>query len=411
MASYNELVKNFEKIRLYMQEFYVYGLKSREEYTIKSARSYDDERRRIESWLAGYTASNRSEDGKSVYIAIDSRSTVRNPLYNAWKTKSFTDGDVTLHFILFDILQEGESKTVNEIIRIMDEEYLSYFNNPKTFDESTVRKKLNEYVDLGLLVKEKLNRNSVYRRSDTIDIDDCEFLNFFSEVAPLGVVGSFLLDKYDVKEGAFLFKHHYVTGALDSEVLLQIFKAIEEKREIEVINKNIKRAEGTRERMVPLKVYVSAQNGREHVVAYIPSLDTIRVYRLDYLSDVRFLGEVEEYDALREKLRSTCKYVWGVNFPSGIQKNRKLESVQFTIKVNSGEEYVVKRLIREKRSGKVEKVGDKTYKFSILLYDSGEIIPWIRTFICRIVDLRFSNKAIEKRFKKDIKRTCSIYGV
>ena len=122
MASYNELVKNFEKIRLYMQEFYVYGLKSREEYTNKSARSYDDERRRIESWLAGYTASNRSEDGKSVYIAIDSRSKMRNPLYNAWKTKSFTDGDVTLHFIIFDILQEGVSKTVNEIISIMDEE-------------------------------------------------------------------------------------------------------------------------------------------------------------------------------------------------------------------------------------------------------------------------------------------------
>lgn len=410
MASYNELVKNFEKIRLYMQEFYVYGLKSREEYTNKSARSYDDERRRIESWLAGYTANNRSEDGKSVYIAIDSRSTMRNPLYNAWKTKSFTDGDVTLHFIIFDILQEGVSKTINEIISIMDEEYLSYFNNPKTFDESTVRKKLNEYVDLGLLVKEKLSRNSVYRRSETIVIDDYDVLKFFSEVAPLGVIGSYLLDKYDVREDAFLFKHHYITNTLDSEVLLQIFRAIEEKREIEVINKNIKRAEGTRERIVPLKVYVSAQNGREHVVAYIPLRDTIRAYRLDYLSDIRFLGEVEEYDYIREKLRSMSKYTWGVNFSSGVS-NKKLESVHFTIKVNSGEEHIVKRLIREKRGGKVEKVGNNTYKFSILLYDSGEIIPWIRTFICRIVDLSFSNKAIERRFKNDIKRTYSIYGV
>ena len=410
MASYNELVKNFEKIRLYMQEFYVYGLKSREEYTNKSARSYDDERRRIESWLAGYTASNRSEDGKSVYIAIDSRSTMRNPLYNAWKTKSFTDGDVTLHFIIFDILQEGVSKTVNEIISIMDEEYLSYFNNPKTFDESTVRKKLNEYVDLGLLVKEKLSRNSVYRRSETIGIDDYDVLKFFSEVAPLGVIGSYLLDKYDVREDAFLFKHHYITNTLDSEVLLQIFRAIEEKREIEVINKNIKREEGTRERIVPLKVYVSAQNGREHVVAYIPLRDTIRAYRLDYLSDIRFLGEVEEYDYIREKLRSMSKYTWAVNFSSGVS-NKKLESVHFTIKVNSGEEHIVKRLIREKRGGKVEKVGNNTYKFSILLYDSGEIIPWIRTFICRIVDIRFSNKAIERRFKNDIKRTYSIYGV
>ena len=45
--AYSELVKSFERIRSYMREFYVYGFKSREEYGIKSARSYDNERRRI----------------------------------------------------------------------------------------------------------------------------------------------------------------------------------------------------------------------------------------------------------------------------------------------------------------------------------------------------------------------------
>ena len=48
---YSERIKNFGRIRAYMKEFYVYGFKSREEYTSKSARSYDDERRRVESWL------------------------------------------------------------------------------------------------------------------------------------------------------------------------------------------------------------------------------------------------------------------------------------------------------------------------------------------------------------------------
>lgn len=35
MSSYSELIKNFEKIRSYMREFYVYGFKSREEYNKK----------------------------------------------------------------------------------------------------------------------------------------------------------------------------------------------------------------------------------------------------------------------------------------------------------------------------------------------------------------------------------------
>ena len=44
--AYSELIKNFERIRDYMREFYVYGFESRDEYDAKSARSYDNELRR-----------------------------------------------------------------------------------------------------------------------------------------------------------------------------------------------------------------------------------------------------------------------------------------------------------------------------------------------------------------------------
>lgn len=49
MSSYSELIKNFEKIRAYMREFYVYGFKSRDDYSSKSsksARSYIDKAER-----------------------------------------------------------------------------------------------------------------------------------------------------------------------------------------------------------------------------------------------------------------------------------------------------------------------------------------------------------------------------
>ena len=104
MGQYSESVKNFEKVRDYMREFYVYGFKSREEYTRKSARSYDDERRRLESWLGDYMSFRQDANGKNVFISIDSRTNRHNPLYRAWKTKSFTDGDIVLHFLLMDIL-------------------------------------------------------------------------------------------------------------------------------------------------------------------------------------------------------------------------------------------------------------------------------------------------------------------
>ena len=126
--AYTELIKNFERIRDYMREFYVYGFKSRDEYDKKSARSYDNERRRIESYLGEYMGFRQSEKGKNVFLSIDSRSVSHNPLYSVLKSKSFTDGDITLHFILFDILHSPEvALSLSDITAKIDSEYLSSF--------------------------------------------------------------------------------------------------------------------------------------------------------------------------------------------------------------------------------------------------------------------------------------------
>ena len=71
----------------------------------------------------------------------------------------------------------------------------------------------------------------------------------------------------------------------------------------------------------------------------------------------------------------------------------------------------MKRLDREKRCGKIEKLDDNHYRFSAELYDLTEIVPWIRTFICRITSLEFSDKIVEKRFLDDIEEMYSIYGI
>ena len=116
--AYKELIKNFNRIRSYMREFYVYGFKKREEYTRKSPRSYDNERRRIESILGDYMQFHQTENGKNVFLSIDSRTTEHNPLYQAWKIKSFTDGDITLHFIIMDIMESAkESLSIHEITK------------------------------------------------------------------------------------------------------------------------------------------------------------------------------------------------------------------------------------------------------------------------------------------------------
>ena len=40
-----------------------------------------------------------------------------------------------------------------------------------------------------------------------------------------------------------------------------------------------------------------------------------------------------------------------------------------------------------------------------------EIVPWIRTFICRITELHLSNKTLEEQFHSDMAEMYRIYGI
>lgn len=190
--AYSELIKDFSRIRAYMREFYVYGFRGRDEIGDKSARSYDNERRRVESWLGDYMRFRQDENGKQVFLSVDSRALPHNPLYTAFRAKSFTDMDITLHFCLLDMLREREL-SAREAVDLLCGDYLALFDGCCMPDESTVRKKLKEYETLGLLTSRKRGREIVYAvTADDIDLASWQdAIAFFGEDAPMGVVGSY----------------------------------------------------------------------------------------------------------------------------------------------------------------------------------------------------------------------------
>lgn len=407
--AYSELVKNFEKVRTYMREFYVYGFKSRNEYNIKSARSYDDERRRIESWLGDYMRFTQTAEGKNVFLSVDSRVTKHNPLYKAWKAKSFTDRDITLHFILFDILYSPDvKKTLSELVEEMDQ-YLCEFQEPMTFDESTVRKKLKEYTEEGIVQIERAGRKVLYSRMPDTDLSDLEdIIDYFSEAAPCGVIGSFLQDKLKPHEDLFSFKHHYITQAIDSDILVQLFEAIHEKRYITIDNLSRHSDKSKTVRLVPLKIYISSQNGRQNLIAFHDKANRFNSYRLDYISNIRMEEECVIFDMLRDRLSKAERHMWGVNCRWNM---KHLEHVEFDVRISDDEQHIVRRLEREKRCGAVEMIDEHHYRFTADVFDTNEMLPWIRTYISRITRINFSNRTAENRFKDDIREMYRIYGI
>lgn len=406
--AYSELIKNFERVRDYMREFYVYGFRSRGGYDKKSGRSYDNERRRIESWMGDYMRFSQSEQGKNVFLSIDSRAVTENPLYKAFKTSSFTDKDITLHFILFDILHSPEiAMSVPELCEAIDG-YLMEFDEPMEFDESTVRKKLREYVNEGIVTAKKGRRKVLYSRAeDSSDIPPY-MLQYFSEVMPCGVVGSFLLDKQPAVRRIFNFKHHYITSALDSDVLCDIFLAMREHREIEVTNYSHRAKESRTHILVPLKVYISVQGGRQYLLAFHREFNQIRSYRIDYLSNVKILDIAEDFNSLRKWLKRSERHMWGVTLRNS---NRSMDKVEFTLHIEDAEKYIIDRLEREKRCGAVEVIDEHTVKYTAEVYDASEMLPWIRTFICRIKEFSSSNKQMETAFRNDLSTMYEMYGI
>ena len=323
--------------------------------------------------------------------------------------KSFTDGDITLHFILFDILSSPEiSLTLSEITEEIDV-YLCEFTEPKMFDESTVRKKLKEYVSEGLVVAEKRGKTVSYRRAEETELCDSDVLDFFSEVSPCGVIGSYLLDKFDDGNDYFAFKHHYITGAMDSEVMCSLFMAMREKRHITLETINRHRDRISENHVIPLRIMISVQSGRQYLMAYTPRFKRITSFRTDNIVSVKMDDVCDRFDELREKLDGMMPHMWGVSTQN--TSGQRMEHVEFTVKYADHEKHIHQRLEREKRCGYVEKIDANTSRFSADVFDASELVPWIRTFICRITDYSFSNKDLEKQFGDDIEEMYRLYGI
>lgn len=406
--AYNELVKSLDKAREYMREFYVFGFKTREEFE-DSNRTYDNERRRVQNWLGDYMQYRQSIDGKHYYLSVNSREISHNPLFHAFKARSFTDISIMLHFAVLDILYD--TKETLAISEIMDR-LGTYWNQEQDVEDispNTVRTLLNRYVEKGILTVTKNGNADFYSRTKDSALYKKEVLDFFSETLPCGVIGSYLLDRQDEKKDYFTFKHHYITSAIDGEILYQLFQAIGEKRWIKMEWKDRNEKIVHTEEVLPIKIFISVQNGRQYVMAYHAELQQIFPCRIDYIQSVMPGEPSEKFIELRKQFQQMLPHIWGVCVANPYEKN--VERVEFAVCYGDEEDYIPQRLMREKRCGSIEKVDAHTSRFIAEVYDSRELLPWIRTFLGRITEFHCSNKEVEAQFQEELKELCKLYGI
>ena len=392
-----------------MRDFFIFGYKSRNDFNAKSGRTYDNERRHIENYLGDKLKWDYTDKYKTLCISVDAAHIHHNPLYEAYKAKSFTDNDIILHFLLLDILRD-ESLSVNAMADRISSNY-SLIQDPQT-----IRNKLKEYDALGLVASVKKGKTILYSISkynfkDLSALSEyfVDMISFFSETSVFSVIGSYILDRYssDYKKELFLFKHNYLSTTLDDIVLLDIIAAINEKRNIEIINVSGKSSKTKKVTGFPLKIYVSSATGRRYLLLKCNAQKLFNSFRLDYIQKVRLLNICSDSDKYINIFENNRKYAFGTS----VSSRSKPEHFMMQIYINEDNElFILNRLEREGRGGTVCRIEKNIYEYNIDIYDSNELMAWVKSYTGRIIKVDGDNKIVIKRFYNDMERMFKLYG-
>ena len=409
MSKYTELKKNFLGIRSLLHHFFIYGDMSRSKSPDKtSVRSYDDDLRRIKSWFKDIIKSNSVDGEKRYSVCVDPSAVSSNPFFSAYKYKSFTDKDINLHFLLLSILKNKELS----ISDISDE--ICNISEYPDFETNTIRNKLKEYVELGLIKENKTNKASLYSLEET-KINDflqenkdlLEAIKFFSEIAPFSVVGSYILDKFDLgQENTISYRHLFLANCLDDIIIIDILKAIQTDSYIEITNNSPNTHKITKNKLFPFKILVSLNTCRSYLMGYSPKHDNFSFFRIDYIKEIKKLEKANEANNFKQAFEKALPYCYMLN----IDKTKELENFEMTLSIDEvKEKHILKKLIQEARGGNIEKIAPNVFRYTRQTYSTKEMMPWAKSFIGNIISVKGNNKEEIDCINEDLKEIAKIY--
>jgi hypothetical protein len=431
LSDFHELVKSINRVRAFVRDFFVFSWRSRWDQKRKSARSYDNEKRRIECWFEGKYKRKTYDSDDFLIFSLSVAGGIdfdRNPLYEVWRTRRFLPNDLSLHFFILDLLSSdkldnGEGFTAEEVT----DEILNRYD--KLFEVSTVRTKLNEYLDNGILQAQKKGRRLLYSiyplscKSGGV-AEMLGALDFFTEAAPFGVIGSYIQDEAQRENEVFQFQHDFIAQTLDDEVLFDLLEAIHERRTVtlqiwreknpDAGNAGKKAKEGWeiyKEQVSPLKILVSVRNGRRY--AAVKDSRGISVRRLDRIHGLKTSDAESEFDKLRKELDALLRHSWGVVFENEKKKRGEnhLEHIELRLSIDErSEKYVLERLMRERRNGTVERESENVFVYRNKIWNAKETLPFVKSFTGYILSFTSDNDDVVKTFHDDMEKMLEIYG-
>lgn len=232
-------------------------------------------------------------------------------------------------------------------------------------------------------------------------------LDFYSKYYMFGEVGVFLLDRMENSSmSQFRLKHEHYMQALNDYNCIDLLYAIEQGKWCRIQYKHGMNGEKIELLCYPIEIRVGFRNGRESLVYYEPFKECYTTLRLEFIESIYYCEDQEIRQVLQkyderytnefidmeiENARRSIKNSWGISTTVGQQKNAMTPAILHKVKMRIAfdpkmEGFIRRRLQRECRLGQVVVNETEGYiDFEVEVTDAGELIPWVRSFYCRII--------------------------
>jgi hypothetical protein len=426
---FNDFIKNYNIIRAILRDVFLYGCFSREDLEGKrkiSSRKISYEIRRIQQYVKDeFIRTDRDGRYKLLSLSYDSIRNTENFLVKTYMTKSFTRSDLVLYFSILMVLQAADKPLCFREIEdeLISKGIISYDN----ISSKTIERKLEEMCSrVGVLSCEVIKRTKHFRIAEDIfkELTEEEIRELLTSVSlyknihfPL-TAGYYCEDsikdyityergiKVELKD-YFQYKNLHFHPVIEEQILCSLLEVIHKRKQI-YLKYNLpsnKRKGDSKVLLRPFKLRYDIQCGRFYLVSYDSSNKCI-ISRLDRIESVEFAEEGYERGNLEGLYERDMKYSWS-SVPLGSGNMPLSVKLQISIDENK-QRYILEKIQSEASGSRIEKVKEGCYHMSILVNDSGEMIPWLRSYSGYIKIIEGSWLA--NRLAEDWKEMLDSYG-
>jgi predicted DNA-binding transcriptional regulator YafY len=426
---FSDFIKHYNIIRNVLRDVFLYGCFSREGLEGKrklSSRKISYEIRRIQQYVEEeFIRTDRDGRYKLLALTYDSIRNTENFLVKTYMTKSFTRADLILYFYLLMCLNtQGKPCCFRDIEdQLIGGGLISYDN----LSSKTIERKLDEMCSsLGVLACETVKRTKYYSIAEDIleDLDNEEVQQLFTAVSlfknilfPVtsGYYCELSLKDYAAYERGlslnskdyFQYKNLHYHPVIEEQILWQILKAIHEEKYVTLEYRlpPSKRKSNEKELLRPYKIRYDIGCGRFYLVAY-DNRDRCAIFRLDRIEEVQIIDSTYEKGNMEEAYKKDMKYSWST---VQLSPGKNPEKVKLEINIDeSKESYILERIKSEVHEGSIVRIEQGRYHLDLLVNDSNEMIPWIRSYSGYIRVIQ--GRGLIKRMSEDWKEMLEAYG-